>query len=56
MLLYYAETKEMIHDSLNLKGVVYEPKKIFQSSCKRFANIGPIFYKVHSLRSEQVFN
>ena len=25
-------------------------------SLSGFANVGPIFYKVHSLRSEQVFN
>ena len=27
VLYYYAETKEMVYESLNLKGVVYEPKQ-----------------------------
>ena len=26
-LYYYAETKEMIYESLNLKGAVYDPKQ-----------------------------
>ena len=62
ILLYcYAETKEMIYKSVNLRGAVYEPKQnsfSFRSiaRCTGFANVGPIFYKVHSLSSEQVFN
>ena len=61
ILLYcYAETKEMIYESVNLKGVVYEPKQnsfSFQSisTCAGFGNVDPIFYKVYSLSSEQVF-
>ena len=27
LLYYYTETKEMISESVNLKGVVYEPKQ-----------------------------
>ena len=27
LLYYYAETKEMIYELVNLKGVVYEPKQ-----------------------------
>ena len=27
LLYYYADAKEMIHESVNLKGVVYEPKQ-----------------------------
>ena len=58
---YYAETKEMLHGSVNLKGVVYEPKQnsfSFQSinTCTDVAVVGPIFYKVHPLSSEQVFS
>ena len=56
-----AETREMIYESLNLKGVVTEPKQIsfgLQSitTCTGFETVCPIFYKVHSLSSEQVFN
>ena len=51
----------MIYESVNLKGVVYEQKQNSFSlpsitTCTGFANVGPIFYKVHSLSSEQVFN
>ena len=61
LLYYYAETNEMIYESVNLKGVVYEPK---QNSFSLqtitihtgFTNVGAIFYKVHSLSCEQVFN
>ena len=31
LLCYYAESKEMIYESVNLKGVVYEPKKFFHT-------------------------
>ena len=61
-LLYcYAKTKEMIYESVNLKGVAYEPKQNsfslqFIATCAGFANVGPIFHRVHSLSSEQVFN
>ena len=53
----YAETKEIIYESVNLKGVVPEPKQntfSLQSitTSTGFANIGPIFYKVHELSSE----
>ena len=49
-LYYYAETKEMIHESVNLKGVVYEPKQnsfSIQSFTKStgFANVGPALVK-----------
>ena len=49
LLYFYAETKEMIYESVNLKRVVYEPKQYsfsFQSMtrCTGFANVGPIFY------------
>ena len=55
--LYYAKTKEMIYKSVNLKGAVYEPKQnsfSLQSIPTRtsFANVGRIFYKVHSLSSD----
>ena len=44
--LYYPETKEMIYDSVNLKGVLYKPKQnsfSLQSSTTYtgFANVGP---------------
>ena len=56
-----AETKEIIYESVNLKGVVWEPKQNsfrLNSFLTRtgFANVGPIFYKVHFLNSEQIFN
>ena len=51
----------MIYESVNLKGVVFEPKQ--NSFCLQslttptgFANVGPIFYEVHSLCSEQACN
>ena len=34
LLYYYAETKEMIHESVNLKGAVYKPKQ--NSFCLQF--------------------
>ena len=54
-------TKERIYESVNLKGVVYKAKQSCFSlqsvtTCTGFANIGEIFYKVHSLTSKQVFN
>ena len=59
-LLRYAETKEMIYESVNLKGVMYEPKQnSFRlqsiSNCTGFATADPIFYKAHALSTEQVF-
>ena len=50
LLYYYAETKEMIYKSLNLKGVVYEQNSFsFQSITTRtgFTN-GSIFYFLFS--------
>ena len=57
LLYYYAETKEMIYESVNLKGVVNRRKQNcfgLQSitTCTGFANVGLIFY-VHSLCSEK---
>ena len=44
----------MICESMNLKGVEYKPKQNSSSlqsfsTCTCFGNIGPIFYKDHSL-------
>ena len=49
ILYYYAETKEMISESLDLKRVVYISDQNFFSLqsitiCTRFENVGPIFY------------
>ena len=60
LLLLYAETKEMIYESVNLKEVVYKPKQTVSAFSlsphvqvfKRWSYL----YKVHSLSSEQVFN
>ena len=53
-------TKEIIDESVNLK-VVYEPKQNsfgfgISQQLQVFSNVGSIFYKVHSLISEQFFN
>ena len=53
-MVSYFENKEMIYESVNLKGAEYEPKQNSSSLqsitiCTCFGNIGPIFYKVHSL-------
>ena len=59
LLYHYSETNEMIYESVKLKAVLYKPKHFsFQSitTCTGFANVGSIFYKVHSLSFEQVFN
>ena len=50
-----------IYESVNLKGAVYEPKQNSSSlqsitTSAGFTNVGSMFYKVHSLSSEQVFN
>ena len=45
----------MIYESVNLKGVVYEPKQKFQLSCKDFSNVAPIFYKVQLNRIGNLF-
>ena len=57
----YAEAKEIIYESTNSEAVVYELKQnsftlLSITTPTGFANVGPIFYKVHSLISEQVFN
>ena len=49
----------MIYESVNLKGVVYEPKQnsfSLQSvfKCTGFANFDLFFYEANSLSSEQV--
>ena len=61
LFYYYAETKEMIYESVNSKGIVYKPQQTSHSlysmtTCTGFANVGPVFYKFHSLISAQVFN
>ena len=61
IILYYPETKEMIHESVNLERRCVQPKQNpfslqFITHCKGFANVELIFYKAHSLSSEQVFN
>ena len=53
-MVSYSENKEMIYESVNLKGAEYEPKQNSSSlhsiaTCTCSGNIDPIFYKVHSL-------
>ena len=50
----YAEIKEMIYESVNLKGIVYEPKQ--KSVSLQSISTCTGFAEVHLLRSEQVFN
>ena len=51
-LVFYSESKETIYKSLNLKGLVYEPKQNSYSlqsitTCVCFGKVGPILYKVN---------
>ena len=51
IVYYYAQTKAMIYESVNLKGVVYEPKQnsfSLQSitTCTGFANVSLTFIKL----------
>ena len=58
LLYYYAETKQMIYESVNLKGVLYKPKQNCISlqriiTCTDFANIGLIFC-VHCISLQRI--
>ena len=48
-LYYYAESNEMIYESVNLKGAVYEPKH--NSRLSVYHHTLTVFYKVHFLSS-----
>ena len=47
LLYYYAETKEMIYESVNLKGVVYEPKQFLIKMSLNVNNFLSVYHQLY---------